>query len=560
KSSIELFLWHRLCLNSFNQGYRIIIKCRNLKLDEFKAMIYRTSFLNLVPFYCFLFVFDHEGVTVKGTAVCLYGWTPSGNSPTCMQAYVSEKKTWTDAQASCRKRDGDLVTHTDGPKLKAIKNMLGDDQFNVWIGLSDTDTEDVFLWSDTGEQFTPPNWDINEPDNFDENQHCVIAKYNDAKEVVFADEACETSYGYICEIKEECRPGKHGEQCDQNCNVQCKGGSNPCEKRTARCTLGCDNGYLGSTCGTQCPAKKYGRGCMATCSLKCAGAGDCNHVNGRCTEGCKDGYAGDTCEDCAPGKYGKLCTEKCPVNCKGQDNPCDRDTGHCSQGCDAGYVGELCDNKCPKKKYGAGCMGTCSPYCKGQGDCNHVSGKCTNGCEDGYRGDKCDMVCRNKTYGAGCVKSCSPHCGGPWADCNNVNGMCTEECQDGYLGDYCDKKCDVGYFGANCSEICSEFCRGSDNACSNVNGTCTNGCENQRTGDFCEDNLEESDIINFKIAIFYFYIPSLLLITIGFAFIIYIGLFLGVFGSKKAHEDMEANASNMTENVSTAEHDGAQKQ
>ncbi|RUS86039.1 hypothetical protein EGW08_006193, partial [Elysia chlorotica] len=154
-------------------------------------------FINLVPFYCFLFVLDHEGVTVEGTAICLDDWKPSGNSPTCMKMFTT-KKSWTDARADCMKRDGDLLAETDEAKLKSISELTS--VIYAWIGLNDRDREGLYLWASTGRRASPPNWGPSQPDNYADNEDCVVAKKNDRNTIDFADNTCENPNHYLCEI------------------------------------------------------------------------------------------------------------------------------------------------------------------------------------------------------------------------------------------------------------------------------------------------------------------------------------------------------------------------
>ncbi|XP_061190092.1 multiple epidermal growth factor-like domains protein 10, partial [Saccostrea echinata] len=66
-----------------------------------------------------------------------------------------------------------------------------------------------------------------------------------------------------------------------------------------------------------CPLGQYGADCEEYCG-ECGG--ECHHEDGACLEGCENGYRGLTCKtECKPGTYG--------LNCTGQCGEC---IGHCN--------------------------------------------------------------------------------------------------------------------------------------------------------------------------------------------------------------------------------------
>lgn len=69
-------------------------------------------------------------------------------------------------------------------------------KFSVWIGGSDLQVEGVFVWSDSGNNFTFTNWLGSQPDNARNNEHCVgmIALTG-----TWNDWPCSHSTLFVCE-------------------------------------------------------------------------------------------------------------------------------------------------------------------------------------------------------------------------------------------------------------------------------------------------------------------------------------------------------------------------
>ncbi|XP_048249107.1 multiple epidermal growth factor-like domains protein 10 [Haliotis rufescens] len=85
--------------------------------------------------------------------------------------------------------------------------------------------------------------------------------------------------------QESCEWGKYGENCKNDCSLNCF--TNPdrnlkhCHKETGRCSEGCVPGWFDDLCDK-------------ACSKNCKG-GACNYQNGICTNGCSGDYKGQFC-------------------------------------------------------------------------------------------------------------------------------------------------------------------------------------------------------------------------------------------------------------------------
>uniref|UniRef100_A0A3P9LTA8 Mannose receptor, C type 1b n=1 Tax=Oryzias latipes TaxID=8090 RepID=A0A3P9LTA8_ORYLA len=117
----------------------------------------------------------------------------------CYQLYRSQK-TWSDAQLTCRKEEGDLVSIHNVEEQSFIFSELGyvpTDE--LWIGLNDRTTEGLFDWSDqSAVRFT--SWEFGKPGVQENQEDCVLIRGQKGN---WADSVCEEKHGFICMKKSE---------------------------------------------------------------------------------------------------------------------------------------------------------------------------------------------------------------------------------------------------------------------------------------------------------------------------------------------------------------------
>ncbi|XP_060945026.1 C-type mannose receptor 2-like [Limanda limanda] len=108
--------------------------------------------------------------------------TPNGHASRCERPptfkethFVSEAKTWTEAQSYCREKYTDLATVGNTEEMKKLKDTVpaAGDRSQVWIGLySHVD----WKWSDgfhqSGAEYR--NWRNDQPNYKEANQLCVV--------------------------------------------------------------------------------------------------------------------------------------------------------------------------------------------------------------------------------------------------------------------------------------------------------------------------------------------------------------------------------------------------
>jgi len=109
--------------------------------------------------------------------------------------YFTGPATWTDAVSACAALGPNayIATSTDPLENGVIAHLAALD--DVWIGASDSATEDVWLW-DTGEPMPYTNWRSGEP-NDSNGEDCMILEGDNAG--LWDDRGCSNLYAYVCE-------------------------------------------------------------------------------------------------------------------------------------------------------------------------------------------------------------------------------------------------------------------------------------------------------------------------------------------------------------------------
>nr|XP_022311762.1 receptor-type tyrosine-protein phosphatase epsilon-like isoform X1 [Crassostrea virginica] len=290
------------------------------------------------------------------------------------------------------------------------------------------------------------------------NERLDGVTYPAGYEVLVHTELCEVTVNGCS------KRGVYGSNCNKTCPGNCR--YRTCHIMNGTC-FGCEAGYKGTICATECPDEWYGFDCEHQCSGHCRDNNPCNKANGTCDGGCAAGWIGSLCEkECSDGAYGYGCVNNCSGHCMG-DSPCNKQTGHCDKGCKPGYTNAFCSKECSSGTYGKDCLQKCSEYCLHKKQCNHTDGACTDGCQDGYIGNICNTSCEYGRYGKNCADTCSSNC----KTCSHTDGTCS--CLAGWNGTNCSFACNKSY-GENCKDSCNPFC--VNQTCDRFDGTCQLSC------------------------------------------------------------------------------------
>ncbi|XP_048039593.1 macrophage mannose receptor 1-like [Megalobrama amblycephala] len=104
--------------------------------------------------------------------------------------FISEAKTWTEAQRYCREEYTDLATADNMNDMNEVKRVIDKGLKNyVWIGLKKTSV-DEWHWS-SGEPALYLNWSTGQPDGRDEE--CAVIKNGQ-----WHDLSCSAARNFIC--------------------------------------------------------------------------------------------------------------------------------------------------------------------------------------------------------------------------------------------------------------------------------------------------------------------------------------------------------------------------
>merc|ERR1712142_1316180 len=103
------------------------------------------------------------------------------------------KKNWQDAQQTCQMEGGNLVT----VDTSEINNILKSKKKRIWIGASDLETEETFLWTN-GKPLSYNSWAPGEPNNHGNREDCVEVNFRSPG--LWNDRPCHKERKFMCEI------------------------------------------------------------------------------------------------------------------------------------------------------------------------------------------------------------------------------------------------------------------------------------------------------------------------------------------------------------------------
>merc|ERR1712042_21805 len=105
----------------------------------------------------------------------------------------NSKKNWQDAQQTCQMEGGNLVT----VDTSEINNILKSEKKRIWIGASDLETEETFLWTN-GKPLSYSSWAPGEPNNHGNREDCVEVNFRSPG--LWNDAVCGALRPFMCEI------------------------------------------------------------------------------------------------------------------------------------------------------------------------------------------------------------------------------------------------------------------------------------------------------------------------------------------------------------------------
>ncbi|XP_071356807.1 lactose-binding lectin l-2-like [Trachinotus anak] len=118
--------------------------------------------------------------------------------------YVATHLSWADAELHCVSEGANLVSIHSLDEHNFVKSLIKNFDHtdgHTWIGLSDTQKEGGWMWSD-GSKVNFALWRAGQPDNYKGNEDCGHMNYgNDLK---WNDVICSDTYPSVCVARKTC--------------------------------------------------------------------------------------------------------------------------------------------------------------------------------------------------------------------------------------------------------------------------------------------------------------------------------------------------------------------
>ncbi|XP_075962148.1 ladderlectin-like [Anarhichas minor] len=112
--------------------------------------------------------------------------------------YVATDMTWADAEIHCVSQGANLVSIHSLEEQNFVKFLIKNfdlAEARTWIGLSDTQKEGAWMWSD-GSAVSFVYWSNGQPDNYKGNEDCVATNY--PKGLKWNDSVCSHTFPSVC--------------------------------------------------------------------------------------------------------------------------------------------------------------------------------------------------------------------------------------------------------------------------------------------------------------------------------------------------------------------------
>ncbi|XP_067467954.1 lactose-binding lectin l-2-like [Thunnus thynnus] len=118
--------------------------------------------------------------------------------------YVSTHMTWADAELHCVSENANLVSIHSLDEHNFVKSLIKNfdtAEGFTWIGLSDTQKEGGWMWSD-GSAVNFAFWNSGEPSNYGGKEDCAHNNYG--TDLKWNDHSCSKTFPSVCASRIGC--------------------------------------------------------------------------------------------------------------------------------------------------------------------------------------------------------------------------------------------------------------------------------------------------------------------------------------------------------------------
>ncbi|XP_052692507.1 perlucin-like protein [Crassostrea angulata] len=106
-------------------------------------------------------------------------------------------QTWNNSQLNCSVKGAKLVEIESPEEDTYIRTLANNLTESVWLGGTDLAEEGKWVWQSTSTLFSFSAWPTRQPNNLDNNQHCLSLYLPNG--LTWNDRECSLQYQYICE-------------------------------------------------------------------------------------------------------------------------------------------------------------------------------------------------------------------------------------------------------------------------------------------------------------------------------------------------------------------------
>ena len=167
------------------KGLKLFFSAEHHLLEYIKNILFETK-NNLT---CIIF----KAQIFTPPVLCNSGFIHYALTNACFAVVTNPKETWEGARQQCLQRNATLGSIHNAGEDAFLGSLSQSD--HLWIGMTDQHLEGNWSWVDQT-QLDYERWDVNQPNNVLQAQHCGLKTFGDA----WGDAECYHIQAYVCRI------------------------------------------------------------------------------------------------------------------------------------------------------------------------------------------------------------------------------------------------------------------------------------------------------------------------------------------------------------------------